>query len=113
MDLAKLNEFISEQNVPARLMCMALGISRTALFNKRSGKCEFKLSELAEFARMYRMSREEFLNLFFDEEDFRDYDDIKYTRMADEDFEVVHKSEQPQIGVFRKVNNAQNGCSQK
>lgn len=64
MDLKYLNNTIILSRIPITAIAEKLGISRTSLYNKLSGKRDFKVSEISKLCEILRLTEQERLLIF-------------------------------------------------
>lgn len=68
MDLKYLNNTIILSRIPISAIAEKLGISRTSLYNKLSGKHDFKVSEISKLCEILRLTEQERLLIFLADE---------------------------------------------
>lgn len=68
MDLKYLNNTIILSRIPITAIAEKLGISRTSLYNKLSGKRDFKVSEISKLCEILRLTEQERLLIFLADE---------------------------------------------
>jgi hypothetical protein len=67
MNIERLISKIDEINIPISTITEKLGMSRQAFYNRISGKCEFKVSEVEKVCEILRLTSEEKSTIFFDD----------------------------------------------
>lgn len=65
MDVNKLRYFIADRGMNMAAYEQALGISRTALYRKMSGKTEFTRDEIEKTIVFLRLSEADTISIFF------------------------------------------------
>ena len=65
MNLEQLNERIKLSQIPISAIAENLGLSRQSLYNKMTGKREFKTSEVTKLCDILRLTDEEKGLIFF------------------------------------------------
>ena len=69
MNLIALRQKMIEKNKSNKELAFELGISRSAMQRKLSGKTQFSQSELKVLISILQLSKAEILYIFFDEKD--------------------------------------------
>lgn len=64
MNREELRAEIARKNISKKQIAEELGITSTALYNKMSGKCEFKESEIRKLIAILELSAEAVNNIF-------------------------------------------------
>lgn len=67
MNYLKLRAKLVEQGISAEQLAMMIGIAASTLRNKLAGRTEFTQREISDISRCLGITREEILDIFFDE----------------------------------------------
>jgi len=65
VDLKKLNSTINQSGLKLSAISDKMGVNRTTLYNKVSGKTEFNASEIEAFAKVLHLSEKDRNSIFF------------------------------------------------
>lgn len=68
MNLEALNGKIQEINIPITTIADKIGVSRRTLYLKLQGKRQFRMSEANKISDILRLTKEEKISIFLDEE---------------------------------------------